>query len=157
MRNKTMTGAMLASGALLLGTMLLGPPAAAQEMVARSPSAVAECLCAEQALDALGTELRSERVRYDASRDRLGRLEARVRSLRGNVNVEVRAEIESFKALVERRDAARDAFNAESERYNRAVARYNEAVSHNNAACTGRLFDPAEVAAIRATLECRRP
>jgi hypothetical protein len=156
MRNKS-TGAYLFVGALMLAATAAGGRASAQEPMATSPSAVAECLCAQQGVSIIGRELRAERRRYDASRDAEHSLDNQMRTSRGNVDVNNRGDIEAYKALIERHEEARHAFNAETGRYSAAVAAYNRAVAHNNAACTGRLFDPAEVASIRATLSCPRP
>ncbi|MGH7072817.1 MAG: hypothetical protein ACREFD_01260 [Stellaceae bacterium] len=156
MRHKTITGA-IGCGAILIGVVLIGGPASAQPPETQTRSAVAECICARDALPTLGHELRAERRHYEHSRSTAKALQNQVDSSRGTVNVNDRADVEAFKTLVERRDAARRAFDAESVRYNAAVEHYNRAASRNNAACSGRLFDPAEVAQVQATLECPRP
>jgi hypothetical protein len=150
-------GTILLVGAAMLTAVAAAGPARAQEDQATAHSAVVECLCSEQALRVLGPELRAERRRYDRRRADAEALERQVEASRSGVDVNNRGDIEAFKALVEKRDAARDAFDAESARYAAAVARYNHAVAANNDLCTGRLFDPAEMAAARRHLFCPRP
>jgi hypothetical protein len=156
MRNKILAGAGWC-GAVALAVMMSGETVLAQTPMTESRAAVAACLCAQQDLRILGHRLRAERQRYDESRSNAQALEQQVASSRGTVNIDDRSNIEAFKALVERRDAAQQAYVAESVHYNAAVQRYNDAVSRNNSACTGHDFNEFEVSAVRATLACPRP
>lgn len=156
MRNKMTSGAILLAGMAMLGIAIGTNPAQAQDHTMRSPSAVEDCLCAQQAVAHLHGRLRRERHRYDRARDLADKLARQVRDARSRVNVTDRGDIVAFKALLRRRDQANQAFLDESQRYANAVANYNNAVAHDNNMCSGRLFDPHEVEAIKQTLSCPR-
>jgi hypothetical protein len=131
-------------------------PAWAQE-VATSPTAVQQCLCAERAVSILGREMRTARLRDDQARGDADALSRQVEDTRPRINTDNRSDIEAFKALLARRDQAAQSYRQQDQRYAAIVARYNAAAERNNAACTGRLFDPEEVEAIKANLVCPRP
>ena len=142
----------------LLGLILVAAfaaPAGADEVV-KSMSAVQACLCARQALAERETDVNAERKRYeDAKRDSES-LDRTTEDARAHLNTENRADIEAFSALVTRRDQVAQSFRDQAARYTGAVQRYNEAVNANNSMCLGRLFDPEQVEAAKATLSCAR-
>jgi hypothetical protein len=143
----------LSVGAVLTS---LAIAAHAQGVTTAAP-AVAECLCAEQAMSIAGRQMRQSERRDREAHANLDALSRQVDQARGRVNTDNRSDIEAFKAMLERRDQMVTSVRQEDDRNARAVARYNEAVEHNNAACSGRLFDPEEVDAVKANLACPRP
>jgi hypothetical protein len=157
MRNTPISGVILVAATALVVLSVARDPARAQDRMTHSPSAVQECLCAERAVSLLRHEVQRERQQYDQARETANRLARRVEEARRRVNVTDRGDITAFKALLERRDAAHQAYLDESLRYDAVVARYNRAVNHNNNVCTGRLFDPEEVESIKQTLVCPGP
>jgi hypothetical protein len=147
---------------LLVGVAALGlalpnaMPARAQG-VTTAPPAVAECLCAQRAVSVFDRDMRAAGRRHEQAHGDLSALSRQVEEARGRVNTNNRSDIEAFKALLERRDAAAVAVEREDQRYAAIGARYNNAVERNNAACSGRLFDQEEVESVKANLVCPRP
>jgi len=142
-----------ASAALFIAVAAL--PAQADEVV-HSMSAVQSCLCARQLLSVRDGEVRAENQRYEASKRESESLSKTVEDARPHINTDNRADIESFTALLAKRDQAVAAFNEESARYATVVQRYNEAVNGNNAMCVGRLFDIEQMEAAKNNLACPR-
>lgn len=125
--------------------------------VTTAPRAVRECLCAQQAVSIMGREMRESQRHDREAHANLEALSRQVDAARGRVNTDNRSDIDAFKAMLARRDEMVASVRRDDDRNAGAVARYNEAVEHNNAACSGRLFDPEEVEAVKANLICPRP
>lgn len=158
MRKTIIHGVAVLIGGALIG--LGGPggaPAWAQDHITTSLPAVQECLCAERAVSLLTERVRVAKRRYNEAQRRSDALSRQVDEARGRVNTDSRDEIEAFRGLLARRDAAAQAFRDESQRYASVVARFNAVAADNNAACTGRLFDQEEVESVKSTLVCPRP
>jgi len=122
-----------------------------------SMSAARDCLCAEQTMQSLQDTAGAEQKQYDELRATAQSLAREAQAARGRINTENRNEIEAFTALLARRDQAVQAFDKESARHADAVDRYGEAVDRYNRICTGRLFDPGDMASLRQNLFCPRP
>ncbi len=122
-----------------------------------APRAVRECLCAQQAVSIMGREMRELQRRDREAHANIEALSRQVDEARGRVNTDVRSDIDAFKAMLARRDEMVASVRHDDDRSAGAVARYNDAVERNNAACSGRLFDPEEVEAVKANLVCPRP
>jgi hypothetical protein len=155
MRDRRVGGAGLLLGGAILASIALSAAASADEVV-KSMSAVQACLCARESVAIGETQLGAARKSYEARKREADLLSSTVEEARTHLNTENRADIESFSALISRRDQAAMTFNAESARYAEAVQRYNEAVNNNNAMCLGRLFDPDQVEMVKANLACPR-
>jgi hypothetical protein len=147
----------LIGGALLVAAVGTGTPSWAQDHITTSLTAVQECLCAQRAVSILTQRVRAAKRRYAEMQDQADAMSRQVEDARSRVNTENREDIEAFRGLLARRDAAAQSFRGENQRYAAMVARYNAAVADNNAACTGRLFDQEEVEAVKSTLVCPRP
>jgi hypothetical protein len=145
----------LIAAAGTVGLTMAGAPARAQG-VTTGMSAVQQCLCAQREVSILGREMSRAREDWERARSEADSMTREVEDQRPRVNVDNRRDIEAFSALLARRDAATRSYREVNQRYAAAVARYNDAVEQNNAACAGRLFDPDEVAAVRANLACPR-
>jgi len=137
-----------------IGFSMAGAPARAQD--ANSVTAVQQCLCAQREVSARDRDMRSARGDWERARSEADELTRRVAQEHPRVNTDDRREIEAFIALLARRDAAARTYRQENQRYTAAVTSFNEAVKQNNAACAGRSFYPAEIAAAKATLACPR-
>lgn len=137
--------------------VVLGSGVTAPAQVTTTLPAVQRCLCAQQAVTALGDDMRMTQRREQQARGRADALAQQVEAARPRVNTDNRSDIEAFSALLQRRDEAAHAFLRESQRYADVVTHYNEAVEEDNAACSGRLFDPEEIASLRGRLSCPRP
>lgn len=137
--------------------MASAPGLLAQAQVTTTLPAVQRCLCAQQAVTALGHDMRMSQRQERQARGRADTLAQQVEAARPRVNTDNRSDIEAFTALLQRRDEAAHAFLRESQRYADIVTHYNEAVEEDNAACSGRLFDPEEIASLQGHLSCPRP
>lgn len=105
----------------------------------------------------MGREMRESQRRDREAHANLEALSRQVDAARGRVNTDNRSDIDAFKAMLARRDEMVASVRRDDDRNAGAVERYNEAVERNNAACSGRLFDPEEVEAVKANLICPRP
>lgn len=143
--------------AMAMTLLGLGVDARGQE-VERSPEQIRGCLCQERALATLNAEVQNQSRLYEDKRQAFQQLDNQVQTARPKVNVNDRAEVEAFKRLLERRDAAADTLAGEATRsYSEAVTRYNKAVASYNSGCAGKAYDPDQLAEIRRTLSCPTP
>jgi hypothetical protein len=145
--------------AAVMATTLLGPVggAGAQELV-RSPEQIRDCLCGEQSVAALNTEVQNQSRLYEDKRQAFQQLDQQVQAARPRVNVNNKAEVDAFRGLLARRDAAADALAGEVTRsYADAVTRYNRAVGDYNGGCAGKAYDPDQLAELRRNLSCPKP
>jgi hypothetical protein len=142
-----------AAGAV--GLTMAGAPARAQG-VTTAISAVQQCLCAQREVSIQAREMSRARQNWERLHSEAEAMSRQVEETRPRVNTDDRGDIEAFKALLARRDAAARSYRQGNQEYAAAVARYNDAVEQNNAACSGRLFDPEQVEAVRANLACPR-
>jgi hypothetical protein len=131
--------------------------AAAQEVV-RSVEQIRDCLCREQSVAALNAGVQSQSRLYEDKRQAFQELDKQVQTLRPQVNVNNQADVDAFKRLLERRDAAADAVAGDVTRqYADVVMRYNQAVASYNDACSGKSYDPDQLAELRRSLSCPKP
>jgi hypothetical protein len=131
---------------------------AATAQVVNSPDAIRSCLCQEQAVANLNAEVQTESHAYAEQRQTFETLDRQVKTSRPQVNVNSPADVDAFKRLLERRDAAADALaGPATSRYAAAVQRYNRAVADYNGACAGKAFDQDQLAAEKRNLSCPKP
>ncbi len=141
-----------------LAAALVVAAGAVQAQVVRAPDEIRSCLCKEQAVKALNGDVQAQSQAYAAQRESVDALDKSVETGRPQVDVSNPADVDAFKGLLERRDAAADALAGPVTRsYAEAVERYNRAVADYNAACAGKAFDPDQVAALKPTLSCAKP
>jgi uncharacterized coiled-coil protein SlyX len=128
---------------------------AAKAQVVRSPGEIKSCLCKEQAVAALNSEVQAQSRVYEETRQAFEALDKQVQTSRPQVNVNNPGDVEAFKRLLERRDGAADTLaGSATQSYADAVQRYNESVADYNGACAGKSFDPDQIAEQRRTLDC---
>jgi anthranilate/para-aminobenzoate synthase component II len=137
--------------------LALAVPMSATAQVTTTLPAVQRCLCAQRAVTAFGREMRMSQRRERQARGRADALNQQVEAARARVNTDNRSDIEAFSALLQQRDSASDVYHREGQHYADLVSRYNDAVEEDNASCSGRLFDPEEVASLQGRLSCPRP
>jgi hypothetical protein len=131
--------------------------AGAQELE-RSPTQIRDCLCQERSVAALNGEVQNQTRLYEDKRQAFQQLDKQVQTARPKVNVNDRSEVEAFKQLLERRDAAADTLAGEATRsYSDAVTRYNQAVAAYNSGCAGKAYDPDQLAELKRNLSCPAP
>jgi hypothetical protein len=144
--------------AIAAALMLPGMAGAVAAQTVRASDEVRACACKEQLVSTLNSEVMSQSSAYEAKRQAFEALDKQVQTARPLINVRNQAEIESFKQLLTRRDAAADALAAAANQsYADTVQRYNEAVSDYNASCSNKAFDPEKMAELKRTLSCAKP
>jgi hypothetical protein len=149
------TGGWLGLAAALTLTAAVGT---AEAQVVRSPDEIRSCLCQEQSVAALNGEVQAQSHAYETQRQSFEALDKAVQSGRPQVNVNNPADVDAFKRLLEKRDAAADALaGPTTKNYADAVQRYNQAVADYNGACAGKSFDPDALAAVKKGLACPKP
>jgi hypothetical protein len=140
----------MAAALALLG--VIGPADAQTPLSAELKA----CLCQEQSVSALNSEVQAQSRIYEEKRQGLEALDQQVQTSRGKVNVRNQAEIDAFKQLLQRRDEAADALAGPvTARYAEVVRRYNEAVADYNSVCAGKV--PEADAETKRTLSCAKP
>jgi hypothetical protein len=131
---------------------------AAEAQVVRAPDEIRACLCKEQSVSSLNADVQSQSRAYESQRESFEALDKAVQSGRPRVNVNNPADVDAFKRLLEKRDAAADALAGPTTKsYADAVQRYNQAVADYNDTCAGKAFDPDTLAAVKKTLACPKP
>ncbi len=131
---------------------------AAEAQVVRAPDEIRACLCQEQAVSSLNGDVQAQSRAYELQREAFEALDKAVQSGRPQVNVNNPADVDAFKRLLGKRDAAADALAGPvTKTYADAVQRYNQAVANYNASCAGKAFDPDTLAAVKKNLSCPKP
>jgi hypothetical protein len=156
-----------AEGGMDMGGWTLGFAAAlavvitagvADAQVVRAPDEIRSCLCKEQSVASLNGEVQAQSRAYESQRQSFEALDKAVQNGRPQVNVNNPADVDAFKRLLERRDAAADALAGPATRsYAEAVQRYNQAVSDYNGSCAGKAFDPDTLATVKKEFSCPKP
>ncbi len=126
-------------------------PAEAEVAAARN------CLCLDQAVNERKFELDVRNGIFEKARADMQSTEAEVERQRPLVNVDDPNQVDAFRSLLARRDAARQhyEFTAVPDQQ-RAVGQYNAVVAQLNAACQGRSFSTYAWTAARQNLVCPR-
>jgi hypothetical protein len=169
------------NGALLLvGALLTGAPVAAQTIVTPAPvtpapgtpvpvpsapggviavpQQVQACLCLEQRVNDLGTDIATRRQTYEQRRQEVSRLDSELASLRQRMNVDNPDDVAAYARLFDQRNAAFDALSRDVEpQYAASVERYNRAVADYNNSCYTQSYDATVLATVRPTLSCPPP
>ncbi|MGH7032483.1 MAG: hypothetical protein ACREFL_01980 [Stellaceae bacterium] len=152
MRNLVLIGTLLAAA---WGTA--APPAAAQALI-NDPTAIAQCLCERQRLDALQQTIDQRRQSYQTGQQSLASLDHELEARRSSMNVEDPAQVDAYKQLLQQHDSAAAALPDHLiPDYNSAVARYNAARSDYDSRCAGKSFDQAAYDRVQASLSCPKP
>lgn len=126
--------------------------------VIRNASEIQSCVCQEQSVAALNSDVQTQSHAYEEKRQNFEALDKQVQSSRSQVNVNNAADIEAFKRLLQQRDAAADGLAGDATtRYTDVVTRYNQAVAAYNGTCAGKPFDADMLAAARRTPNCPKP
>jgi hypothetical protein len=145
--------ALIAAPVLLVVT----EAAPAQTAVLRGDDEVRACLCLDQRLPALNGDVQAQRRAYQEKQEASAALEKQIQIQRALVDVNNPAEVDAFKQLLGRRDAAADALNGQTSSYADVVRRYNEAVAQYNDNCAGKPLDPDAKARVSRNLVCPKP
>lgn len=145
---------------LAVGSALAAPAFAQYPPVQPAEAEVAaarNCLCLEQAVESRRFELDVRNGLFEKARADLQAVEAEVTQRRPTVNVDDPNQVDAFRSLLARADAARAhyEFTAVPDQQ-RAVGEYNAVVDQLNASCKGRSFSTYAWTAARQNLTCPR-
>lgn len=139
-------------GAGIVGLAMAGAAHAQQPYEA---AAIRSYLCFRQEVSRLSATMSARMARLHAIDRRVAALTARLRRDRSRVNVNNPAQVEEYKELLHRRDAAyRASIGPTWKAANAAVRRYDAAVHQYNARYAHRLWDPVLLRRAEATLSC---
>jgi hypothetical protein len=131
-------------------------PAAAQALI-KDPGTIGYCLCQQQSLATLLDSVRAHQQEYDNGQKGLASLNSELAARRPAVDVYNDADVQAYKALLQRRDDAAAAFDNTTDTYNAAVSRYNQARGDYNGRCGGVSFDQTMYNTVQANLSCPKP
>jgi hypothetical protein len=150
---------LVVAAALLAGVGLPGATAVAQvPATITSPQEIAACLCLERSIGTLASEMLARQRIYEEKRRQLEQLETEVATKRAQVNVTDTAQVDAFRALLDRRNQAQAEFQAQvAPEYVATVDTYNRQVADFNAGCVNRGYDNAVLTTVRANLVCPAP
>lgn len=144
--------------ALGIGVVGLALTGTAQAQMPPEAAEIGHCLCMDQEVQSLSADMTAKMAALRDLNQRVAALNARLRRERRVINVNDPAEVERYKALLERRDAARKgALGSVWQSADEAVRRYDAVVREYNGSCAHRLFDPVLLRQVRATLSCTAP
>jgi hypothetical protein len=132
-------------------------PAAAQspQMILRTPQEVTNCLCMEFAVNTAANDVAARQRIYEDSRRAFQALDAELNQRRTTMNPSNPADVESFRALLDRRNEAFSRYSRETTpEYGAVVEDYNRRVSQFNQSCSGRSYDATVLAQVRQSLIC---
>ncbi|MGQ0675808.1 MAG: hypothetical protein ACT4N4_06945 [Rhodospirillales bacterium] len=135
--------------------------APAQDLAVQPPveevAAAHRCLCLEQKVQDSRFEMDVRNGLFQKSRDDTQALEREVEQRRSAIDVNDRAQIDAFRALLDRAAAARGNYEQVAvPDQQRAVAGYNAAVGELNAACGGKSYSTHAWEAARKLPDCPR-
>jgi hypothetical protein len=118
-------------------------------------AAVNACLCLQQGLGALSSDMNAKTQALAAIRQHLADLDGQLSQARPTVEVNNPESVARYKALLDQRDAAyKQSTGPVVSEADQAVARYNAQVNQYNQNCANRPFDAAMMAAMQAHLAC---
>jgi hypothetical protein len=144
------------AGAAVLALTVGAVPAVAQtQTVLHSPEQIRGCLCGERSVSTLATEVQMRKRVYEEKKAELARLEAELAEKRRTMDVNDPAQVAAVGQLLDRRNAAADAFARQvTPTYAAAVERYNREVADFNGMCAGKSYDVQVLAQVRQNLTC---
>jgi hypothetical protein len=156
-KERVMSGS-IGARAGIVGVALLFLGAAGKAEAQMPPSeaaAVNACLCLQQGLAALSSDMNARTQALAAVRQHLADLDSQLSQARPNVQVNNPDSVAQYKALLDTRDAAyKQSIGPVVSQADQAVARYNANVNQYNQNCANHPFDAAMMAEMQAHLSC---
>ena len=138
-----------------LGLVALSAFGVARAQATPEAAEINACLCLQQAVATLSSEMTTKRQALDEVERQLADLDAQLARERPAVNVNNADSVARYKALLERRDAAyRQSIGPVHADATQSVSRYNARVNEYDTRCANRPFNPFMVAEIQAHLMC---
>ena len=126
-----------------------------QAQMSSNPAEITACLCMQQGVATLSSDMSAKTQSLAAVRQHLAALDAQLAHARPNVDVNNAESVERYKALLAQRDAAyQQSLGPVVTDADQATARYNSHVAQYNAQCANHPFNSGEMASIQAHLIC---
>jgi hypothetical protein len=144
-------------GAMLFGAGLLVVTGAikARAQMSSDPAEITTCLCMQQGVAALSSDMSAKTQALAAVRQHLADLDAQLAQARPNVEVNNPDSVGRYKALLQQRDAAyQQSLGPVVANAEQATARYNSHVAQYNSQCASRQFNADVMGQIQAHLSC---
>jgi TolA-binding protein len=142
--------------ATLLGASLLAVAgtSAARAQMSSDPAEITSCLCMQQGVATLSSDMSAKTQALAGVRQHLADLDGQLVSQR-HYDVNNPDSVARYKALLEQRDAAyQQSLGPVVTDADQATARYNAHVNEYNGRCANHEFDSAMMAQIQAHLSC---
>jgi len=152
-----MARSIAACRATLIGINLLvfAFGATARAQMSSDPAQITACLCMQQGVATLSSDMSAKTQALAAIRQHLADLDAQLGQARPNVQVNDPDSVARYKALLQQRDAAyQQSLGPVVADADQATARYNSHVSQYNAQCANHQFNADAMASIQAHLVC---
>jgi hypothetical protein len=138
-----------------LGLIAFLAPGVVRAQAAPEATEIGACMCLQQAVAALSSEMNAKTQALDAVNRQLTDLDAQLARERPAVNVNDPDSVAHYKALLERRDASyRQSIGPVHADATQVTGRYNARVDEYNARCANRPFSSALVAQVQTHLAC---
>ncbi len=151
LRSIAVCGAMLFGAGLVVVT----DAATARAQMSSDPAEITACLCMQQGVAALSSDMSGKTQALAAVRQHLADLDARLAQARPGVDVNNQDSVARYKALLQQRDAAyQQSLGPVVTDAEQATARYNSHVAQYNAQCASHQFNADVMAQIQAHLSC---
>jgi hypothetical protein len=144
-------------GAMLLGAVLMVVTGAAtvRAQMSSDPAEITTCLCMQQGVATLSSDMSTKTQALAAVRQHLADLDAQLAQARPNVDVNNPDSVGRYKALLQQRDAAyQQSLGPVVTDAEQSTARYNSHVAQYNAQCASHQFNADVMAQIQAHLSC---
>jgi hypothetical protein len=139
---------------LSLGVLGLMATGGAKAQIPNEPAEINACVCLQLASAALAADKDAKSQALAADNQQLADLDAQLASARSRIDPNNAEAVASYKALLERHDAAYRQISPAQSAAAAAVGRYNASVGEYNQRCAGRPFNSALVAQIQAHPNC---
>ena len=124
------------------GLLAVAGAAAARAQMSSDPAQITACLCEQQGLAALSSDMSAKTQALAAVRQHLAELDAQLSSARSTLDVNSPDQEARYKALLDQRDAAyRQSLGPVVSDADQSTARYNAHVAQYNSQCASRQFE----------------
>jgi hypothetical protein len=144
-------------GAMFFGAGLLVVTGAvtARAQMSSNPAEITACLCMQQGVATLSSDMSAKTQALAAVRQHLADLDSQLARARPNVDVNNADSVARYKALLAQRDAAyQQSLGPVVTDADQATARYNSHVAQYNTQCASHQFNGDVMAQIQAHLSC---
>jgi Skp family chaperone for outer membrane proteins len=128
--------------------------AAAQDTQTMPVEQIRDCLCQQQALEALSSRVSATSGAYNQRQQELQSIEQQLAELQRTATPGDPQAVSQSQALIDRRNVLRDQLRGESQPYQSSTRDYNPRAEQYNATCTKLPMLSFDVAAAKENLSC---